>query len=152
MLRHEVGLDMDRGHTHPSPLGPLPPSLDDNLALAKPSEDETAGYPFKGIPAAVISGVGSPFRWVGNKLHNLYTRDSGETDIQTRSGRKHSSKPEADEEREDALRPIFDRMKIQPLWNVLEILPCKFCPMVSSEDELTRHPRGHQKASKRRPG
>ena len=138
MLRREVGLDMDQEMGKDvvptlSPPDPLPPSGDCS-ALARPSKGEFEGYSFRRFPVAIISGLTSPFRWVGRGLHKLCTRDFGDdTDIPTRSERKVPSEIEANEERKDALSPIFDEMRIHPWWKVLEFLPCKFCPMASSE-------------------
>ena len=37
---------------------------------------------------------------------------------------------EAHEEAKDAISPIFDEMKVHPLWKVLEFIPCEFCPII----------------------
>ena len=126
----------------------LPPS-GDNLALFRPLKGEFKGYS-SWRTLAIISLPSSSFCWVGNELHNVYMYMFGESmDITLGSRRKVPSEREAIEECKDALSPISNEMRIHPWWKVLGFLPCKFYPMVSSEDELTCHPRDRQKARKR---
>ena len=120
MLKHEAGLDMDQemgkdiGPTL-SPPDPLLPS-GDNSALARPEKGKSDGHPPWSTPAAIWSGLRSPFRWAGNKLHNLYRHYFCEsTDITPQSEQKDRPKGEAHEEHNDALSPIVDRVKIDPL-------------------------------------
>ena len=128
MLKSEIGLDMEKDICPTwSPPVPRPPS-GDHSALTKPGKDEFEGFSFRRIPAAVISALGSPFRWARSTLQSLTTRDFSEsTDVLPRAERKPRSDGEAMEELEDALSPIFDEMKIHPVWKVLEFVPCKFC-------------------------
>ena len=134
MLKSEIGLDMEKD-IYPTwcPPDPLPPS-GDYSALTRPGKDALGGFSFRRIPVAVISALGSPFRWAENTLQSLTTRDFSEsTDVLPRAERKPRSDDEAEEELKDALSPIFDQMKIHPVWKVLELVPCKFCSIIRAD-------------------
>ena len=121
MLRHELGLDMEGG-IRPTrlPPGRLPPTFLDDSSDSKGS--------FRKILAAIFQGLKAPFHRAKQKLQNFFTRETYEP-VTSRFGRTECpSGLEAEEEREDALSPIFDMMRIQPFWKIFEVFPCKFCP------------------------
>jgi hypothetical protein len=130
MLRHEVGLDMDKDKQTDEdicptscPPEPLPP-VGKHSALTAPRRNEHAGFSLKTIPRAVASTLVSPFSWAAKKLRGLCVRDlCDHKNVEARSKRKGRSKEEAKEERKDALSPIFDEMKIHPFWKFFEIVP-----------------------------
>ena len=140
MLRREAGLDMieEMGEgggvdndkdIRPtwSPPNPLSPS-DDHSALAMPKKGRFERVSFWSlILAAVIWGFFSPFRWAGYNLRGRYTP------LTPRSEQKHLSEGEAEEEQKDALSPIYDQVKINPWWEILEFIPCKFCSMIRAD-------------------
>lgn len=63
----------------------------------------------------------------GFSLRNILAGES--MDITLRSKQKASSEGEP----EDALFPIFDWMKMHPLWKILKFVPCKFCPVIRAD-------------------
>ena len=117
MLEHEIGLDIKSIFKAPSPL---PPAA---LRLARPN-NELEGFSLRRIPVAVISGLGSPFRWVWAKLPRLRSKAPSKifnVDDQPR----FISEGEAKEELDDALSPIYDQLDKHFYWKVMEWVPCK---------------------------
>ena len=127
MLKNEVGLDIDPISKAPTPL---PPGV---LHLRKPNGAELEGFSLRHIPVAVISGLGSPFRWVRGKILNLRVHDSKKyrRTLEKFERNRPITQGEPREELNDALSPIVDQIKIHPGWNVIEWIPCKLSPLTS---------------------
>ena len=118
MLMHEVGLDINSITSAPPPLEPAA------LHLAVPDGNELEGFSLSRIPAAIISGLGSPFRWIWTKLPHLRFRSSPKV-VFTLEQPRFISVGEANEELNDALSPIYDQLDKHTYWKVMEWLPCK---------------------------
>jgi len=123
MLMHEVGLDIDSITEAPEPLSSK------KHALRRLKATELAGFSFRRrIPFAIISALGSPFRWARDKMSNLRSRDSKQ--LVCPIGRvKPVFESEPLEELNDALSPIVDQIEVQPAWNIVEWIPCKLSPL-----------------------
>ena len=117
MLMHEIGLDIDSIFKAPPPLPPK------TLQLAGPS-NELEGFSLARIPVAVISGLGSPFRWVWAKLPRLRSHTPPKVPF-TLERPGFVSEGEAKEELDDALSPIYDQLDKHYYWSVMEWVPCK---------------------------
>jgi len=122
MLKHEVGLDVDSILDVPAPLPPA------TLHLADPDGAELEGFSLRHIPIAIISGLGSPFRWIWGKLSHLRFRNSPQVVISFEQQDKFISKGEAQEELDDALSPVYDQLDKHTYWKVMEWTPCKLPP------------------------
>ena len=118
MLKHECGLDVD------SILKAPPALVPETLHLAGPDGTGLQGFSFKHIPAAIISGLGSPFRWVWSKLSGLRFRSSPKV-VFTLEQERFIYEGEAKEELEDALCPVYDQLEIHTYWKIMEWIPCK---------------------------
>ena len=129
MLRNECGLDIDH-------ILRVPPALlPETLHLRRPHGAELEGFSFRHVPVAVISGLGSPFRWAWSKLSGLRLHDSKKQFVSTVEQLERRKPPPLGEDREelyDALSPIFDQIKMHPEWNVIEWIPCKLSPATRS--------------------
>ena len=121
MLMHEVGLDIDSITKAPEPLLPA------TLQLARPDSAELQGFSLRKIPVAIISGLGSPFRWVWGKFSNLRRHGSPKV-VFTLEQERFVSEGEAKEELDDALCPIYDQLNSHIYWKVMEWIPCKLSP------------------------
>ena len=121
MLKHEVGLDIDNISEAPKPLSPA------TLHLAAPDAAGLQGFSLRRLPIAIISTLGSPFRWVGSKFSNLRLRAPPKLPF-TLEQQKFVSDGEAQEELDDALSPIYDQMKKHTYWRVMEWIPCESPP------------------------
>ncbi|KAF9645435.1 hypothetical protein BDM02DRAFT_3101283 [Thelephora ganbajun] len=118
MLKHEVGLDVDSIFKAPNPLPPA------TLHLAGPDSTELEGFSLRHIPVVIISGLGSPFRWIWGKLSHLRLRRSPQVIFSLEQSR-FVSEGEAQEELNDALSPIYDQLEKHTYWKVMEWIPCK---------------------------
>ena len=119
MLRRELGLDMEEGSR---------PTRQPPRGYSTFAGSNSKGSFLRKVPDTVVRGLGAPFRRVKKKLRKFYTRDLDEPPITSRFGRTgYPSGVEAEEERMDALSPIFDMIKVQPFWRIFEVSPCKFC-------------------------
>jgi len=114
MLMHEVGLDIGSITKAPNPLRPT------ELQLTRANSAELRGFSFRKVPVAVVSGLGSPFRWVWGKLSNLRHHDSPKFTLEPQ---RPISLGEAQEELEDALSPIYDQLNKHTYWKVMEWIP-----------------------------
>ena len=136
MLKHEVGLDTDTIDKAPEALEPT------SHSLAGPDATEIQGFSLRHIPVALISAIGSPFRWVWGKLSDLVLHRSP-TVVFTLEQERFVSQGEAQEELNDALSPIYDQLKKHTYWKVMEWIPCKLSPFSKlSGDELIRRLKG----------
>jgi len=136
MLRSDAGLDMskdidvdmlrpDDGLGKIKDIGPDPaPGLPSGKysALDPPTGARIEGFSFGRIPQIVMSGLKSPFLWIGSKVQSLYTREPSESSDIPPKRRRHSEK-EAMEELKDVLSPIYDPMKLQSWWKLFEFVP-----------------------------
>ena len=118
MLKHEVGLDIDSIFEAPQSLSPA------TLHLAGPDAAELKGFALRQIPVAIISALGSPFRWVWGKLSHLRLHRSPKVVFSLEQPR-FISEGEAREELDDALSPIYDQLKKRTYWKVMGWIPCK---------------------------
>ena len=122
MLEHEVGLDIgsDSVFEAPQPLSPV------TLHLAGPDAAElNKGFALRKIPVAIISTLGSPFRWFWGKLSHLRLHSAPKVAFSL-DQQKFISEGEAREELDDALSPVYDQLKTHTYWKVMEWIPCKF--------------------------
>ena len=133
MLEHEVGLDTGpilkalSSPEAPKVLSSLKPPealSSENLLLIKPGDTELQGFSFVHIPVAVISTLGSPFRWVWKSLRKL--RVHHRAAIPPDQPKPiYTSNGEAHEELVDARSPIYDQYKKRNYWKVMDRFPCK---------------------------
>jgi len=147
MLRDEVGLDIDEGI---GPTATVPKQLSPG-ALRKPSGGELEGFSPSHIPDAVISELSSPSRWIQGKLSSLRSHKF-KKHKDTSKRPKHISSKESEEDLNDALSPIVDQIKMHPVWNIVEWIPCKLSPIMLLSiggNELMRYPRARQEAGSR---
>jgi len=130
MLQDEVGLDIDIEKGIPTLKLPkrIPPG---DRHLHKPSGAELEGFSFRHLPAAVVSGLVFPIRWVGGKLSNLRSRDAKKHKHILDPPESVLSLGEAREELIDTLCPIVDQIDMHPGWNIVEWIPCKLPPLTS---------------------
>jgi len=130
MLKNEVGLDIDFDLGMPVPVH-KPALKPDVLHLRRPINAELGKYSLRHIPAVIVSGLGSPFRWAQNQVSKLRIHDSKKFTgaLRELERKKPITKGEPHEELNDALSPIFDQIEIHPWWNVIEWLPCKLSPL-----------------------
>ena len=139
MLNHEVGLDVDSILKAPDPLLPT------TLQLAVPDAAELQGFSLRHIPVAIISGLGTPFRWVWSKLSHLRFRSSPQV-VFTLEQPRFVYEGEATEELNDALSPVYDQLAKHISWKVMEWIPCEFFPLPRlvriSGNELIRRLKG----------
>ena len=119
MLRDEVGLDIDEGI---GPTAAVPKQLSPGV-LHKSSGGELGGFSPCYIPAADISGFGSPSRWARGKLSSFRLRNSKKP--KATPEQPEPPEPESQEELKDVLSPIVDQIKMHPAWNIVEWMPCK---------------------------
>ena len=118
MLKHEVGLDINSIFEAPKPLSPA------TLRLAGPDGAELKGFSFRNVPVAIISALGSPFRWIWGKLSHL-RRQSSPKVVFTLEQERFIYEGEAQEELNDALSPVYDQLKKHTYWKVMEWIPCE---------------------------
>lgn len=116
MLKHEVGLDVDSIFVAPKSLSPA------TLHLAGPDPAELHGLSLRHIPVAIISALGSPFRWIWGKLSALRRHSSPQV-VFTLEQERFVSEGEAQEELNDALSPVYDQLKKHTYWKIMEWIP-----------------------------
>jgi len=122
MLKHEVGFDVDSPDSlvkAPSPLAPESHHLD------WPGDTGLKGFTLSRVPLAILSGIATPFAWVGKKLSKLRYHKPPETRYKftTAVSKFQYEGSEAREELKDALSPIFDQLDMHWYWKVMEWLP-----------------------------
>lgn len=118
MLMHEVGLDIKSIDEAPLPLSPESHHLD------RPNSTEIRGFTPARIPMAVISTLGSPFRWVWGKLGGLRLHKGPKVVFSLESDLpRFEYEGEALEELKDALSPIYDQLHKHWYWQVMEWMP-----------------------------
>ena len=139
MLKHEVGLDIDSIFRAPNPLPPQTHNLD------KPSSDEMRGFTLLRVPAATISGLSLPFRWLSGKAKNLRLQKPPRV-VFSLEQERFVYKGEPVEELQDALSPIYDQLNLHWYWRVMEWVPCELPPpprfFCISDNELIRRFKG----------
>jgi hypothetical protein len=128
MLKHEVGLDIDSIFAAPKPLSPT------TLHLAGPDGTELQGFSLLHLPAAIISALGSPFRWIWGKLSHRSPKA-----VFSFEQEGFVSEGEAQEELDDALCPIYGQLDKHIYWKVVEWIPCKLPPNLSPSAAMSSY-------------
>ena len=151
MLKNEIGLDIDPKIGTPKPIHK--PALEPGfLHLRKPSDAELGKHSLRHIPATVVSGLVSPFRWAQGQLSKFRIHDSKKfiRALRELERRKPITEGEPHEELNDALSPIFDQIELHPWWNIIEWLPCKLSPLIHQHRWQPAHtpPKGSSKSRK----
>ena len=109
MLKEEIGLDIDSVLKAPTPLSsPLPsphysPILPENVRSESPTN---------------LASCCRPLSWIKGK----FSRNSEP------NGQRPPYEGEPQEERHDAISPIFDQLDMHWYWRWMEHLPCESSP------------------------
>ena len=132
MVRHEAGLNID-GDTDPTFVATKPPSPG-NHRLRKSDGTELNSFSLSHVLAVVISGLGSRFHSAWGNLSSPRSRGPEQQSIcLLEPPEKPVSPVEAQEETEVALSPIYDKIKMDPEWKIVDWIPCKLSPTARSQ-------------------